>query len=106
MSCPCNTPRALPPSGSILTSETKIAEPSLHRSIATGAMTVAVTGTGAAIVQLAVGERNPSMIFARAIAVGCVAQLTGMALAHGRAMLDRPDPQHDWVARSYRLRND
>lgn len=106
MSCPCNAHHALLPSGSILTSETKVAEPSLHRSIATGSMTIAVTGTGAAIVQLAVGERRPGAIFARAIAVGVVAQLTGMALAHGRAMLDRPDPQHDWVARSYRLRSE
>ncbi len=104
MSCPCSNHPAVRSSGSILASESKTAEPSLHRSIATGAMTVAVTGTGAAIVQLAVGERRPGAIFARAIAVGCVAQFTGMALAHGRAVLDRPDPQHDWVMRSYRLR--
>lgn len=104
MTCSCHAPRPEHPAGSILASEAKAVEPSLHRSIATGAMTVAVTGTGAAIVQLAVGERNPTAIFARAAAVGFVAQLTGMALARGRAALDRPDPQHDWVMRSYRLR--
>ena len=71
------------------------------RRVAGAAVRVGVAGSAIAAGQVALGERNPDAILARAAVGALIAEAASLALHYGAAVTAGPEPAHDWVRASY-----